>query len=139
MGFSRYFLLYALMLTVLTIVPVLADSANSEPPPNGMNHGAMNHDMPSPTISSPGPTLDNPYGKAMMDMHARMNEVKPSGDVDVDFVAGMIPHHQGAIDMAKVELENGSDPEIKKLAEDIIAAQEKEIALMKEWLKKHQK
>ena len=45
----------------------------------------------------------------------------------------MIPHHQGAIDMAKVELKYGKDPELKKLAQDIIDAQEKEISFMKDW------
>ena len=59
-----------------------------------------------------------------------------TGNADIDFVKGMIPHHQGAIDMAKIELAFGDDPEIRKLAEGIVAAQEAEIALMQAWLKK---
>ena len=74
--------------------------------------------------------------------HAKMMEgmaVAYTGNSDVDFVQGMIPHHQGAIDIAKVELKYGKDPEIRKLAETIIAAQEKEISQMQAWLKKNKK
>ena len=58
-----------------------------------------------------------------------------TGNADIDFVRGMIPHHQGAVDMAKTVIAFGKDPQIRKLAEEIIKAQESEIALMQDWLK----
>lgn len=81
-------------------------------------------------------SVEDIYAPAMRTMHKNMM-IKPTGDADADFVLGMIPHHQGAIDMAKIVLEHGKDPEIKKLAEEVVRAQESEIAFMKAWLKKH--
>ena len=76
--------------------------------------------------------------KAAMDrMHMAMMAVAYSGDPDADFARNMIPHHQGAIDMAEVELKYGKDPELRNLANDIIAAQQKENAMMKQWLSAH--
>jgi uncharacterized protein (DUF305 family) len=72
---------------------------------------------------------------SMKKMDHDMAAAPMNGDVDHDFVTMMIPHHQGAIDMAKVELTYGKDPAMRKLAEDIIAAQKKEIAEMNAWLK----
>ncbi|MFN7902975.1 MAG: DUF305 domain-containing protein, partial [bacterium] len=66
-------------------------------------------------------------------MHRDMN-IRFTGDADRDFAAGMIPHHQGAIDMARVVLRHGKNPEMKRLAESIIAAQEAEIAQLRAFL-----
>lgn len=66
-------------------------------------------------------------------MHAGMG-VALTGEPDVDFVKGMIPHHEGAVEMAELILAHGTDPEVRKLAEAIIAAQETEIAWMRAWL-----
>jgi len=80
--------------------------------------------------------------KAFAEVNKKMHKdmtMEFTGNPDVDFVQGMIPHHQGAIDMAKVVLKYGKDPEMKKLAEEIIKAQDTEIAFMKGWLAKQPK
>jgi uncharacterized protein (DUF305 family) len=64
-------------------------------------------------------------------------EMKPTGNPDRDFVTMMIPHHQGAVDMAEIELQYGKDPDLRKLAQDIIASQKKEISFMQAWTANH--
>lgn len=75
------------------------------------------------------------YDKINNQMHMHMMDYCHYDNVDGGFMAGMIPHHQGAIDMAKVYLKYGKNPELKKLCQDIIAAQTKEIAFMQQKLK----
>jgi uncharacterized protein (DUF305 family) len=81
-----------------------------------------------------------PASMAFMEANDRMHggmAIEFTGNPDVDFIRGMIPHHQGAVEMARIVLEYGSDPEVKKLAEAVIAAQEAEIKWMQDWLAKN--
>ncbi|MER8964973.1 DUF305 domain-containing protein [Mesorhizobium sp. M0159] len=94
----------------------------------------MKHDMGAMGAQSPS---SEGYKAAMDKMHTDMMAIEYSGNADVDFARGMIPHHQAAIDMAKIELANGKDPEIRKLAEAVIAAQQAEIKQMQDWLASH--
>lgn len=100
-------------------------------------HGGMaGHDGAAAVAERPptGPA-DAAYQAAMTRMHLDMT-IDSTGDPDVDFARAMIPHHQGAVDMAKVVLAHGKDAEIRKLAEAVIGTQEREITQLNEWLAK---
>ena len=75
----------------------------------------------------------------MDSMDGKMKSMPMSGDVDYDFAMMMRIHHQGALDMAKSELDNGKNPEMRTMAKKIIAAQKKEIAQFDKWIAKHKK
>jgi Domain of unknown function (DUF305) len=86
------------------------------------------------TTTAPAVTREAPF---LAENHAAMTKmmndmaVKPTGDVDTDFVAMMVPHHQGAIDMAVAVLRYGRNPQIRRLAQEIIVTQQQEIAAMR--------
>lgn len=77
------------------------------------------------------------YVESMKTMHDDMHEGIMAKDPDVAFAAGMLAHHEGAIDMARIQLKFGKDPEMRALAEAVIAAQEKEVDQLRAWIKAH--
>lgn len=94
----------------------------------------MDEMMPAPNDAASTREFKELHMKMMMGMHLNY-----SGNADVDFARSMIPHHQGAIDMAKIELKHGKNPAMRKMAEKIIKDQEKEIAQLQAWLKENAK
>jgi uncharacterized protein (DUF305 family) len=104
--------------------------------PAAMDQSKMDHTTTSPATSETAAT--KAFKAANDKMHGGMS-IPFSGNADIDFVKGMVPHHQGAVDMAKIVLEHGKDPALKKLARGIIKAQDKEIAFMQRWLAKNAK
>jgi uncharacterized protein (DUF305 family) len=118
-----------LIATTLIMTAVLSSSQNL------LAEETKGMKMPMKPAASPA---DKAFAASMQNMMKGMN-VKRTGNPDKDFVLMMMPHHQGAIDMAKVELQYGTDTELRSLATDIVSAQEKEIAQMKDWLAKQNK
>jgi uncharacterized protein (DUF305 family) len=112
--------------------PPAAAPAAPAPTQSHGDHAGMKQGMGGDNASTAA------YAAINNKMHEDMS-IEFTGDADVDFVRGMIPHHQAAIDMAKVALAFGKDPEIKKLAESVIKAQEGEIAMMNDWLVRNAK
>ena len=112
---------------------LLAGTAAAAPPaPGGTMPGMTMAPAPHEAASTAA------YRAAMAKMDRGM-AISYTGNADRDFVAGMIPHHQGAIDMARVELRYGKDPEMRRLAHAIVVAQEREIAEMRHWQARHRR
>ena len=119
---NRGFIVCAVLATIALGTPAFAQDHSD-------------HQMPG--METQGDPAYTAYMAAMDKMHSDMAAVKPSGNADVDFARGMIPHHQAAIEMAQAQLQYGKDPEIRKLSEGIIAAQESEIKQLQDWLAKN--
>jgi uncharacterized protein (DUF305 family) len=132
------FILAAVAAAALIATPALSQHSHGsghQPPSQGAHgHGGHGgHAMPNTAGISPA-------AKAFTEANARMHKdmtIALSGNADVDFARGMIPHHQGAIDMAEIVLKHGKDAAVKKLANEIITVQKKEIAQMQAWLAKN--
>jgi uncharacterized protein (DUF305 family) len=101
--------------------------------------GGTTTDSPAGAMAMPMDDAHKELAAGMAKMRTAMSVGMQATDPDIAFNCSMIPHHQGAISMARVELKYGKDPENRKLAEKIIEAQEKEVMQMLAWLEKHSK
>ncbi len=135
-----------LLLAAGAVLPLLCASASAQMPMTHQPaasqdpHAPMAPAAPTPPGAPAAQGADSPASQALMAAMQRMNtnmNGPMTGDPDRDFVMMMLPHHQGAIDMARVELKWGEDAQLRALAREIIAAQTKEIALMRRWQARH--
>ncbi len=97
----------------------------------GSHHGHTNHVAHDAAAAGAPSTLELQQANSVM--HKDM-DITYTGDADIDFLRGMIAHHQGAVEMARVQLRYGRDAKVTRLAEEIIRAQNLEIAWMQKWL-----
>lgn len=112
--------------------------ASGNMPMGHMDPAAMEKMMRDMMPSASDPASTKEFKEAHRAMMKSMHQPF-TGNPDVDFRVHMIPHHQGAVDMSKVALKHAKDPETKKMAQKVIDDQEKEIAEMRDWLKKNGK
>jgi uncharacterized protein (DUF305 family) len=99
-------------------------------------HGGAHQGHGQPRAGGAATDSTRAFEAANARMHRDM-AISFTGNADVDFVRGMIPHHQGAIDMAEVVLRHGKDEWVKKLAQEVITAQRREIEEMRGWLERN--
>ncbi len=132
MSVSRHFR-PILALAVLSAMAAPAFGQTTAPAADPHAH----HAMPGAAAQSPE---DSPATEAFRAASAAMHQtmdIPYTGNPDVDFITGMIPHHQGAVDAARIVLQYGTDPEVRQFAESVISAQQAEITWMTDWLAKN--
>ena len=145
---------YVTLAALLLAAPV---AAQTSPPVDHSKMQGMNHDnmagMNSGAQSKPGAPMDhskmagmdgmmkntpaNPYAEAGMAMHHKM--MVTGADSSETWARQMIEHHRGAIAMSKIAVARASDKEVRTMAQKVVAMQEKEVASLQSWLKRHGK
>lgn len=125
---SRYRCLALALMLSLAATAVLAQN------PAHQHHAPATAPAGIPKAGAPTTEASKAYEAAAQRMHKDMSS-DYTNDVDVDFVRGMIPHHQGAIDQAEILLKHSTNLRLRRLAGGIIASQRREIRFMEKWLK----
>jgi uncharacterized protein (DUF305 family) len=121
--FISGFIIVAVMVTM--VVPYMAYMSRATAQEGYVHHTG------TPNSWSQGDAFGRALAMAMDQMHKDMMSPMPTGDADRDFLATMIPHHEGAVEMARLVLIHGKDPLVRRLAEEIIAGQQSEIEAMR--------
>ena len=128
---KKFALIKSLVVGSSIALSAMAFSAHAQAPAMPAGHAGMDHSAHGAS-SSPANASTKAYQASDEKMMKDMG-VPYTGDADKDFVSHMIPHHEGAVAMAEIVLKYGKDPELRKMAREIVKAQDKEIAFMKKW------